>query len=63
MLMVALHYYSIFFLVPLVLAEVVRWRVSRKVDLVILGSMVPAVGILAVHYPLIAAGRRFLPHF
>ena len=27
-LMVALHYYAIFFLVPLFLAEVVRWRIS-----------------------------------
>ncbi len=63
MLMTALHYYSIFFLLPLAVAEAVRWRKLGRLDWAILGAMTPALGVLALHYPLIAAGRRFLPHF
>lgn len=62
-LMVALHYYAIFFLVPLFLAEVFRARDSGRLDFKILGAMIPAVLILALHYPLIAAGKPFLAHF
>lgn len=52
-LMTALHYYAIFFLVPLLLAEMVRWRRSLKFDPAILAAMLPALLVLAVHYPLI----------
>ena len=59
----ALHYYSLFLLVPLALAEFVRWRRSRKPDFAVLGAMLPALVVLALHYPLIAAGRKYLSHF
>jgi hypothetical protein len=62
-LMTAMHYYSVFFLVPLFLAEMVRWRTSRKLDLSILAAMAPVLLVLGVHYPLIAASARFQNHF
>ncbi len=62
-LMVALHYYSIFFLAPLFLAEMVRARSSRKLDFGILAALAPAVLVLVLHYPLIAANQRFQPHY
>ena len=54
-LMTALHYHAIFFLVPLAVAEIVRCRKSLKPDLAIMAAMLPAVLVLAVHYPLIRA--------
>ena len=63
MLATALHYYAIFLLVPLGLAELVRWRERRQLDFPIVVAMLPALAALAVHYPLIAAGRRYLAHF
>ncbi|MGO9303380.1 MAG: hypothetical protein ACLP3R_06705 [Candidatus Korobacteraceae bacterium] len=62
-LMTAMHYYSIFFLVPLFLAEMVRWRTSRKLDLGVLAAMAPVLLVLGLHYPLIAATTRFQKHF
>ena len=62
-LMIAMHYYSIFFLVPLFLAELARSRVSRKIDFGILAAMLPAVLVLALHYPLIASGIYMTTHF
>jgi hypothetical protein len=47
----------------LVCAEMVRWKTSGKADLDVLGAMTPALGTLAVHYPLISAGRSVVPHF
>lgn len=60
--MTSLHYYSIFFLVPLLIAEVVRWQKSGKLDSAILFAMVPAVLVLFVHYPLIHAWKPILVH-
>ena len=62
-LMTAMHYYSIFFLVPLFLAEMVRWRTSRKLDFGVLAAMAPVLLVLGLHYPLIAASRPFQEHF
>jgi hypothetical protein len=62
-LMVALHYYSIFFLVPLLLAELVRWRTSRRVDLGIAAAMVPAPLVLGLHYALFVADQDFGAYF
>jgi hypothetical protein len=62
-LMTAMHYYSMFFLVPLFLAEMVRWRTSRKLDFGILAAMAPVLLVLGVHYPLIAASTPFQKHF
>jgi len=63
-LMTAMHYYSIFFLVPLFAAEMVRWRKSGKLDFVVLAAMTaPALLVLGLHYPLIASAKPFQEHF
>lgn len=63
-LMTALHYYSIFFLVPLFLAEMTRWRKSGKLDVAVLAAMAPALLVLGLHYPFIVAGKRqFQEHY
>jgi hypothetical protein len=62
-LMVALHYYAIFFLVPLFLAEVVRWRISGRPDFGIWAAMVPAVVVLGLHYALFVAGQDYGANF
>jgi hypothetical protein len=62
-LMTAMHFYSIFFLVPLFLAEIVRWRASGKLDFGILAAMTPVLLVLGLHYPLIAAATMFQKHY
>lgn len=62
-LMTAMHYFAIFFLVPLFLAEVVRLRSLRRLDFTFLAASAPALLILGLHYPLIAAYRQFLAHY
>ena len=63
-LMTALHYYSILFVVPLFVAEIVRWRKSGKLDVVVLAATTaPPLLVLGLHYPLIAASRRFQEYF
>jgi hypothetical protein len=58
-LMSALHYYSIFFAIPLFLGELVRWRKSGKPDIAILAALSTMLLVLAMHYPLIEANRRY----
>ena len=62
-LMVALHYYAIFFLVALFLAEVVRWRSSGRVDFAIGAAMMPAPLVLGLHYALLVAGQDYGTYF
>jgi hypothetical protein len=62
-LMTALHYYSIFFLIPLGLAEAVRSYNTKRLDLPVAGAMGAALAVLAIHLPLLVAGSRYLPHF
>lgn len=62
-LMVAMHYFAIFFLIPLALAELWRARSRGKLDFGVIAAMLPAPVILAAHYPLIAASRRFQTHY
>jgi len=63
-LMVAMHYYAIFFLGSLFLAEMARTQAARKVDLRILTAlMLPALLILALHYPLIAVSKPFEEYY
>jgi hypothetical protein len=62
-LMVALHYYSIFFLGALLLAEAVRWRTLGKVDLGIVAAMAPAPLVLGLHYVLFVASLDYQLHF
>ncbi len=59
----ALHYYSVFLLLPLGVGELMRWRTEKKPDIAMLAAMLPAVAVLALHYPLIEAGKRYLVHF
>jgi hypothetical protein len=61
--MVALHYYAIFFLVPLGVADLVRWRASRRVDLGTWVAMLPAALVLGLHYALLVAGQNYQAHF
>jgi hypothetical protein len=61
--MVALHYFAIFFLVPLFLAEIVRWRASGRVDFGIWAAMVPAPFVLGLHYALFVANQNDEMHF
>jgi hypothetical protein len=61
-LMVALHDYAIFLLVPLFLGEMVRWRESGKLDVAILAAMVPAPLVLGMH-ALMLAGQDYGTHF
>jgi hypothetical protein len=62
-LMTALHFLSIFFLVPLFLAEMTRWRRSGKLDVAVLVAMASALFVLGLHYPFIAAGKQFQEHY
>jgi len=65
-LMTAMHYYSIFFWIPLFLAEMLRWRTTRKLDLAILAAMMaPVLLVLGLHYPLItsSSSHQFQMHF
>jgi hypothetical protein len=61
--MVALHYYAVFFLIPLLLAELVRARSLKKLDFAFLAAILPTPLVLALHYPLIVSGRQFQPHY
>jgi hypothetical protein len=62
-LMTALHYYSVFFLGPLLFVELVRWAREKEIDLGIIAAAAVACGVLALHYPLFAAGRLATEHF
>jgi len=59
---VALHYYAIFFLGPLLVGELVRWRESGKLDFAVLAAMLPALAVLGLHYPFIEASRKLQVH-
>ncbi len=63
-LMTALHYYALFFFVPLLLAEWVRYRRSGKFDFpLFLAMVVPVALMLALHYPFIEATKQFQAHY
>ena len=63
MLMTALNYYSIFFLFPLGLAEITRWRQRGRADVAVFAALASALAILALHLPFINASKRFVGHF
>lgn len=62
-MMTALHYYALFFCVPLFVAELVRWRRTGKLDFAMLTAMAPVLVVLGLHYPLIAATKEFQEHY
>ena len=63
MSMTALHYYSVFFVFSLAIAEIVRWQHSGKRDLGTGAALLSPLVVLALHYPLIMACRRASLHF
>jgi Dolichyl-phosphate-mannose-protein mannosyltransferase len=63
-LMVAAHFYALFFLAPLCVVEAISFIRERRFDLpLLLGTIVPCFLVIALHRPLIAAGIRYAPHF
>ena len=62
-LMVALHYYAIFFLAALFLAEVVRWRTIGRIDFAVATALVPGALVLGLHYALLVAGQDYGTYF
>jgi hypothetical protein len=62
-LMTALHYYSLFFVFCLLLAEAVRSMGRGKVDMAMAAAMIPAFAMLGLHWPLIEVGRRFQQNY
>jgi len=61
--MVASHYYSIFFLVPMFAAELVRAWKTDKADFGTLSALFAPVLVLGLHYPLISATGKFFENF
>ena len=61
--MTALHYYAVFFVIPLFLAELVRWRYSGRPNAGVLGALLAAPLVLGLHWPLIAATKQFQQHY
>ncbi|HEY6991903.1 MAG TPA: glycosyltransferase family 39 protein [Bryobacteraceae bacterium] len=60
---VALHYYAICILGSLLLAEMIAACRDRKWNPGVLWAMTAPLMVLAIHYPLIHAGRPFQVHF
>jgi hypothetical protein len=60
---IALHYFAIFIVAPLFLAELARARETRKLDFPVLIALATGPLMLALHYPLIAAGRTLQAHY
>jgi Dolichyl-phosphate-mannose-protein mannosyltransferase len=59
---IALHYFPIFVLIPLLAGEVVRWRSSRRLDVAVLGALGAPPLILVPHLTMIRAAMAFVPH-
>lgn len=57
---IALHYYSVFVLIPLVLAEASRWVFSQRRDLPVLAALVLSPLVLIPHLPLLTVARHFV---
>lgn len=62
-LMTAMHYYAMFFAGPLLAAELVRWKMRRKLDWAILLAILVIPIVLLVHLPVIQASRMFQLHY
>ena len=61
--MAALHYFTLFFVVCLFLAQFVRARSEPRFDyLLAIALLAPAAIVVAVHYPFIAATRPLMAH-
>lgn len=62
-LAVSFHYYAICILGPLLLAEIATGLRDKKWNVGVLVSMMAPVALLAAHYPLIDAQKKFHVHF
>jgi hypothetical protein len=63
-LMTAMHYFSVFFIGSLLVAEIVRWGRSRVLDFRLLAAVtLPVLLVLAAHGRIIEGSRRFQAHF
>ena len=61
---VAVHYYTIFFLLCLTVAEITRWRERHSLDFSItLALLVPALFVIGLHIPLAIALKRYQVHY
>jgi hypothetical protein len=62
--MTAMHYFSVFFIGSLLVAEAVRWAKSRVLDLRLLAAVIlPVPLVLAAHIRILETGRRFQAHY
>lgn len=59
----ALHYYSIVLLVPLFVAELVRWSRIKKIDVAILAAFALVPLVLIPHVPLLEAQHKFMRYY
>jgi len=59
----ALHFYSVCLLLPLAAGELLRLLRQKKMEYSVFLAMLPAILVLVIHYPLIAASRKYLAHF
>jgi hypothetical protein len=59
----AVHYYSMALIVPLLVAELVRWRLSGKFDASIVTALIIVPAVLTPHLSLMRAQTRFVPHY
>ena len=62
-IMVAMHYYAVFFVGPLFIAELMRVRNSRRWNIPVFAAMLVPLFVMTIHYPLIAASSRGAAHF
>jgi hypothetical protein len=63
MVMTALHYYSIFFLIPLGCGEIARRRKRGRFDFAVMTGMLAAVAVLGLHLPLVMKAEKYAEHF
>ena len=61
--MTSMHYYSVFTLLPLFAGELIRARMTRRIDLPLLLTGLGPLLILAIHYPVMQALKRLQPHY
>lgn len=59
----AVHYYGVLVVVPVGLAEAVRWRMRRRLDRAVVAALLAPLVPLAVSIPLLQEARRYTGSF
>jgi hypothetical protein len=59
----ALHYYSVLLLMPLFVAEIVRWFRTKKLDVPMLTAFAFVPLVLIPHIPLLEAQHKFIRYY